>query len=906
VGRLCSIPPLVAIAAALAAAPSAHAFGPDPTTATARFRFAVLNDVHVTVEDLDVSHAQLRRAVDEINGFASEIGFVLVAGDLGQAADSTALHAELQAARDELDRLLVPYRVAIGNHDVTSGGDDRIFRTLFGPTSQRFAYGGVQFVFLNTVQTQSSSSISTAALDSFDLRLAEIQRTDPLVVVSHHPLGPITPYGATNRSAVWARVDSFALRGVISGHWHGVFEEQRNGAWYCTSAALAVHRENNDDTPAKGYRLVTVLPDYSLASRFYELGSPPNFIPQPPVLEQAGNRYAIPGRQLRLQIAARNDAGAPLNFAALGLPAGAGFDPAQRLFSWTPTPSQAGFHPGIRFVAADANGADTLSLGVRVLDDGCLYEDFEPQQLLWEPAGGNWTVTGGELVQSISTGGSYSYTTPGNWSDFYLEADFQHDSGVGYAGLVFRYVNNDNNYYVWNDGARIQLRRRVAGSASTIGYPVTVGAITGRHHVRVEAIGPSIKVYWDGSLRLDVADSTFVTGRVGVVCSQAAARFDNLVATGCAGFADRAPVLQPIGPLTAYSGAPLTFDLTAVDPEGDPLSYVASNLPTGATFDPSSAHFSWTPGTTQIGLWKGVRFEVSDGELQDAEVVSFTVIDTSRACLYESFSGPGGGSPGGGSTSGVGSYVSPSSVPVIATFGDEPMYNFVQQARVRVEGSGGGIAFRIADDSNYYYLAAWPGSDTVELYKVTDGTSYRLAGGADVTGRTEEWHLYRVEAEFARLRVWIDDVLVFDHVDTDPGTGTPHLSGRPGLWVRDATLYVDDLVVYDCSSSVVDTSDPETRAPRPQLSGLVAFPNPFNPQTTVRFELGRSGFARADIYDVAGRRVRGLLAADLPMGRHELSWNGSNDEGHAVGSGVYFLRVTTGDQTASQRLVLLK
>ena len=457
----------LAIACALAAQalPAAAAFGPDPTVAAARFRFVVLNDTHLDSDDLGVSRAQLRAAIDEINGFAAQISFVIVAGDLAQSDTATPLQTELQAAKDELDRLVVPYHVAIGNHDVTSTGDDSAFRSLFGATSYRFEHDGMHFVALRTVQTQTTSAIPLAALDSLAVQLAGIDPSQPLVVFAHHPLSPLSPLRATNASSFYARVDGHNLKGVLSGHFHGVFEEQRNGAWYCTSAALAAHRANHDDTHDKGYRLVTVQPDWSLASRFYALGQPPAFAPQPPELSATGNRYALVGRTLSLTISAREVDGDIVSYAATGLPAGAAFDAVQRRFTWTPAPAQVGLHPGITFSASDADGSDNETIAVRVLDTACAFDDFAPQQPGWTSWGGSWGVAAGELQQTLTTGGSHYSIAAGSWSDFHFEADIQHEAGVGYAGVVFRYAGPNDNYYLWNDGARIQLRRRAAGTS---------------------------------------------------------------------------------------------------------------------------------------------------------------------------------------------------------------------------------------------------------------------------------------------------------------------------------------------------------------------------------------------------------------------------------------------------------
>ncbi len=85
-----------------------------------------------------------------------------------------------------------------------------------------------------------------------------------------------------------------------------------------------------------------------------------------------------------------------------------------------------------------------------------------------------------------------------------------------------------------------------------------------------------------------------------------------------------------------------------------------------------------------------------------------------------------------------------------------------------------------------------------------------------------------------------------------------------------------------------------------------AAPNPFNPQTTVRFELTRGGPARLDVYDLAGRRVRNLVATDLAAGTHESTWDGRDDRGQPLSSGVYVLRLRAGDFAQSRRVALIK
>ena len=84
-------------------------------------------------------------------------------------------------------------------------------------------------------------------------------------------------------------------------------------------------------------------------------------------------------------------------------------------------------------------------------------------------------------------------------------------------------------------------------------------------------------------------------------------------------------------------------------------------------------------------------------------------------------------------------------------------------------------------------------------------------------------------------------------------------------------------------------------------------PNPFNPTTVIRVMVPASGgHAVLAVYDVAGRRVRTLLAGRLSAGEHRVSWNGRDDAGRRVASGVYFYRLTTDRFRATRKMVLLQ
>jgi hypothetical protein len=93
---------------------------------------------------------------------------------------------------------------------------------------------------------------------------------------------------------------------------------------------------------------------------------------------------------------------------------------------------------------------------------------------------------------------------------------------------------------------------------------------------------------------------------------------------------------------------------------------------------------------------------------------------------------------------------------------------------------------------------------------------------------------------------------------------------------------------------------------------LVAFalhanaPNPFNPETTIGFELASSTGVRLEVFDLLGQKVRTLVSQTLPSGSHRALWDGRNDAGIQVGSGVYVYRLEAGAFAQTRRMLLVK
>ncbi len=84
------------------------------------------------------------------------------------------------------------------------------------------------------------------------------------------------------------------------------------------------------------------------------------------------------------------------------------------------------------------------------------------------------------------------------------------------------------------------------------------------------------------------------------------------------------------------------------------------------------------------------------------------------------------------------------------------------------------------------------------------------------------------------------------------------------------------------------------------------YPNPFNPETTISFDMPQPGTAMLEVYNVKGQLVKTLAGGNHEFGRHSYVWNGTDNGGNGVSSGIYFYRLTTAGHSESRKMMLLK
>jgi hypothetical protein len=174
---------------------------------------------------------------------------------------------------------------------------------------------------------------------------------------------------------------------------------------------------------------------------------------------------------------------------------------------------------------------------------------------------------------------------------------------------------------------------------------------------------------------------------------------------------------------------------------------------------------------------------------------------------------------------------------------------------------------------------------------VLDGVSWHHMTARDPGGDPDECPRDLpsiVEAEIAEIGTalkWCFDVEDYESI--------PKLVSAKFLWECQGT---------DCCPADIDENQPTSRINRLYQNR----PNPFNPATTIQFSLAQDGPVEIAIYDVHGRRVRTLVDQTMEAGVHTLVWDGTNDEGHPVGSGIYWSQMRAGAYESKKKMMGLK
>ena len=149
--------------------------------------------------------------------------------------------------------------------------------------------------------------------------------------------------------------------------------------------------------------------------------------------------------------------------------------------------------------------------------------------------------------------------------------------------------------------------------------------------------------------------------------------------------------------------------------------------------------------------------------------------------------------------------------------------------------------------------------------------------------------------------VWVH-VSLLENTYSDNGllTEAVHFKWRDENWLSRKRYEYN----YSTGRGIISAGEP-TALPK-TIALSKAYPNPFNPVTTIRYRLLDANHVRLDIYDMLGNKVRTLVSQKQNAGTKSYQWNATNDLGQSVSAGMYIYTIQAGDFIQSKKIVLLK
>jgi hypothetical protein len=120
------------------------------------------------------------------------------------------------------------------------------------------------------------------------------------------------------------------------------------------------------------------------------------------------------------------------------------------------------------------------------------------------------------------------------------------------------------------------------------------------------------------------------------------------------------------------------------------------------------------------------------------------------------------------------------------------------------------------------------------------------------------------------------------------------ISGDPN------TIYLDNVYFYD-ENTVADNG---VSAPASTLGRN--YPNPFNPSTSIAYEITEPGHVQLNIYNIKGELIRTLVDAPQTAQSYTVTWDGTDNVGNPISSGVYFYQMQSGKNTSTRKMLLMK
>lgn len=378
------------------------------------------------------------------------------------------------------------------------------------------------------------------------------------------------------------------------------------------------------------------------------------------------------------------------------------------------------------------------------------------------------------------------------------------------------------------------------------------------------------------------------------------------------GVENKFPIIDPIADANIRENQNMTFKVTASDNDNDPIRYGARNLPQGALFDSlGSRQFNWTPSYFQAGKHV-IHFMAWDSKGGfDDQPVKITVENVNRlpqVTYYEPFNADLVGHKDKGETF---------RFTVTATDPDYDELTYEWTDNDILVSTKNVFDFYVADNhpgSHYIKVKVADGHDSVERHwtinvKTPVELAYFSGHASERKGVELDWES-TVEVAHAGFNIFRKSASEHDYQQINEqllkadGTKKYHYGDRSVAVGETYSYKLEDVSI----SGEKTLHDPIIIfVNRPKDYKLYQnYPNPFNPTTQVEFQLPQQTRMTIKIYNIMGQEVKTLVDEVKGAGYHTLIWNGMDNNGMPVTSGVYYYRMLTGAYSEVKKMVLLR
>ena len=199
--------------------------------------------------------------------------------------------------------------------------------------------------------------------------------------------------------------------------------------------------------------------------------------------------------------------------------------------------------------------------------------------------------------------------------------------------------------------------------------------------------------------------------------------------------------------------------------------------------------------------------------------------------------------------------------------------------------------------NNRLQLLVWQCGDRLYETRV-DGEPALIKGNSYIDKNSEQGER---ERELMYFRV---QVSTFDQTTQDTSIVIPDLGSDGEYLVTITAMYQTGSASAGYYIDYVQANGPEDASLVTELKGN--YPNPFNPTTNIEFSLKKSDRVELVIYNIAGQKVKTLVSGEMKADTHRITWNGTDDRGNTVSSGIYFYKLQTTEYTKTRKMLMLK